>query len=67
MTAPEYAAIRQRLALDTEALAAVLGVTRRTVQWHEASGAIPEPVARLMRLLDRTPRLVHELRAMGAE
>jgi len=45
----------------------VLDVTRRTIQVHEATGAIPEPVARLMRLIDRSPRLTLELRAMGID
>ena len=67
MTAPEYVAIRTRLDLNTEDLAAVLGVTRRTVQIHEATGSIPEPVARLMRLIDWEPELIGDLKAIGAD
>jgi len=37
------------------------------VDQRAITGAIPEPVARLMRLIDWEPELIGDLKAMGAD
>jgi len=55
MTAAEVLRLRQRLGLTQVALAARLGVHSVTVcRWETEAVRIPEPTARLLRLLVQT-------------
>ena len=64
-------AIRESMGLTQGELAAAIGATRRAVQNWEADAetaaarAIPEPIARLLRLIESNPRLLDKVRAMG--
>lgn len=62
MTGPELLAARTALGLTQGALAAALGVDRRTVQfWEAGDRGIPETVARIMRLAATEPELLPRL------
>lgn len=57
MTPAEFTAARAALGYTQGGLASVLGVGRRAVQYYEAGNrAIPEPIARIIRLglIDKT-------------
>lgn len=57
MTPSEFSAILSRLGLTQSQAAAVLGLSLRAIENYKASGqnarAIPEPMAKLLRLMDR--------------
>ncbi|WP_027521775.1 DNA-binding transcriptional regulator [Bradyrhizobium sp. Ec3.3] len=54
MTADEFNKLCERLKLRDQSHAAdVIGVTLRTVNGYANGGTIPEPVARLLRLMER--------------
>ncbi|MCK1668609.1 helix-turn-helix transcriptional regulator [Bradyrhizobium sp. 153] len=54
MDAREFNAVVERLKFrNQEHVAESIGVTLRTVNGYANGGTIPEPVARLLRLMDR--------------
>jgi DNA-binding transcriptional regulator YiaG len=62
MTPTELHAARKALGLTQGAFAAALGVTRRSVQfWEAGDRAIPETVARLVRLAVSEPQILVRL------
>lgn len=64
MTPADFHAARTALGLTQGALASAIGVDRRTVQFWEAGGrAVPETVARLVRLAVSEPGLLSRLAA----
>jgi transcriptional regulator with XRE-family HTH domain len=57
MTAEELKALRIRLGMTQEELAQKIGVARNTItRWEIGLRHIPEPVARLVQLLDSLPQ-----------
>ena len=56
MTPAEFKTLRSSLGLSAAKLAEALGVCERSIWYWEAGRAVPEPVARLARLLERAPR-----------
>lgn len=63
MTPPEVARIRQKLGLSQRAAGEVLGGGQRAfTKYENGSVAVSEPMANLLRLLDRDPRRLGELR-----
>jgi putative transcriptional regulator len=66
MSPGTYRAIRKSLGLTQAELAAVLGVSPRTLQAHEAGETpIPEPVARLLQACERHPEVLDGLKTAG--
>ncbi len=64
MTGPELQTARAALGLTQGALASALGVGRRTIQQYEADDrAIPEPIARVVRLAVSEAGLLDRLAA----
>ena len=64
MTGPELQTARTALGMTQGALASALGVDRRTVQfWEAGDRAIPETVARIVRLAIAEPELLMRLAA----
>jgi len=64
MTAPEFRAAEQSLGgLSKPQTARLLGVGQTAVAGYRRGDPIPEPVARLMRLLARYPDLVRDMAA----
>ena len=55
MTATEFKALRSSLGLSAAKLAEALGVCPRSIWYWERGRKVPEPVARLARLLERAP------------
>jgi DNA-binding transcriptional regulator YiaG len=67
VTPAELRTTRESLGLTQGGAARLLGVDGRTWRyWEAGERGIPEPVARLMRLLERHPRLQAELSSMLA-
>ena len=59
MTAPEFLAARAALGMTQGGIASALGVARRTVQhWEAADVHIPEPIARVIRLVSADPEML---------
>ena len=59
MTPAEFLAARAALGLTQGGLAEALGVSRRTVEQWECGGRnIPEPLARVIRLVSADPELL---------
>ena len=64
MTPADFRATRTALGMTQGALASALGVDRRTVQfWEAGDRAVPETVARIMRLAGAEPGLLARLAA----
>ena len=64
MSPTDFLAARTALGFTQGALAAALGVDRRTVQfWEAGDRAIPETVARVIRLAIAEPELLMRLAA----
>lgn len=56
MTSAEYRSLIAALGLSIVGAAPVIGISRRASQYYAAGErAVPEPVARLLRLLARSP------------
>lgn len=63
MTPAEFLDIRIAVGFNRGGLASVLGVTGRSIQYWEAGGrAVPETVARIMRLAQTDPELLTRLK-----
>jgi DNA-binding transcriptional regulator YiaG len=63
LTGAELQTARAALCLTQGALADCLGVSRRSIQHWEAGGrAVPETVARIMRLAQTDPELLTRLK-----
>ncbi len=64
MTPADFRAIRAALGMTQGGLASALGIGRRTVQQYEADDrAIPETIARIMRLAQTDPSIVTRIEA----
>ena len=62
MTGEELIVARAALGYTQGDLASTLGVGRRTIQhWEAGERLVPEPIARIIRLAKKYPRLMRQL------